>query len=100
MSFSLEEATDIIKLLILKIKEIEEREPVRDQRLVEEILHLRRETREGFQQLREELVEKIDNNTLAIKGLEGKFDSMESTMEEGFENVAKILQEISNKLDK
>ncbi len=119
---SLEDAATIIKLLVLKIKEVEDREPVRDQGLVEEILHLRRETREGFghlrqetregfQQLREELVEKIDNNTLATKGLEGKlsslestvkgkFDSLESSVKGGFDNIGKILQDISNKLDK
>ena len=40
---SLEEATDILKLVLQKIEEIEEREPIRDTGLVEEILHLRKD---------------------------------------------------------
>ncbi len=125
---TLEEAADIIKLLILKINEMEDREPIRDQGLVEEIIHLRTEMNAGFVGLRTEMntrfVElegKVDENTLAIKSLGGKFDQMHETMKSmetemkgmgdqmkgmgdqmkgGFDNVGKILQEISNKLDK
>ncbi len=100
---SLEEATEIIKLLILKIRNIEDREPIRDQGLVEEIMHLRTEVNTRFI----ELEGKVDENTLAIKSLESKFDQMHETMKDqstqmkgGFDNIGKILQEISNKLDK
>ncbi len=67
---------------------MEKREPVLDQGLVEEIIHLRTEMNARFI----ELEGKTDENTLAIK-------SLETVMKGGFENVSKILQEISNKLD-
>ena len=107
---SLQEANEIIKLLILKIEEMEERETIRDTGLVEEIIHLRKETKDGFDRLEnkfeslenkfESLEDRIDKNTLAVKSLEIRFDSLESTVKGGFENVGQILQEISNKLDK
>ena len=93
---SLEESVEIIRLLLLKIKEIEEWEPIRDRGLVEEIIHLRQETREGFTAVDkrfEKLEDKVDENTLAVK-------SLQTAMKGGFDNVGTILQEISNKLDK
>ncbi|MBF0289742.1 MAG: hypothetical protein HQM14_18165 [SAR324 cluster bacterium] len=100
---SLEDASSIIKLLILKVNEMEKREPIRDQGLVEEIIHLRTEMNTRFI----DLEGKVDENTLAVKSLEIKFDQMHETMKGqgeqmkgGFDNIGKILQEISNKLDK
>ncbi len=68
--------------------------------LVEEIIHLRKETHHGFQDLRKEIShrfenmeDKLDENTLAVQALE-------TIMKGGFDNVGKVLQEISNKLDK
>ena len=93
---SLEESVEIIRLLLLKIKEIEEWESNRDRGLVEEIIHLRQETREGFSAVDkrfEKLEDKVDENTLAVK-------SLQTVMKGGFDNVGTILQEISNKLDK
>lgn len=101
-----EETSMLLRLLVTKINEIEEREPERDRGLAEEILHLRKETREGFENIDqrfEKLETKVDQNTLAIKSLEQvtgeKFSSLESVMKGGFDSVGKLLQEISNKLD-
>ena len=51
---TLEEAGNLFQLLILKIKELESRAIARDTGLVEEIIHLRKETHEGLQALKEE----------------------------------------------
>ncbi len=114
---SLEEVVEIIKLLIVKIKEVENRESVRDQGLIEEILHLRKETHEGFQGMNRRLDELtlqskthstilkehssiLKEHSSILKEHSTSLKSIESTMKGGFDNVGKILQEISNKLDK
>ena len=78
---SLEESVEIIRLLLLKIKEIEEWAN-RDRGLVEEIIHLRQETRVGFSAVDkrfEKLEDKVDENTLAVK-------SLQTVMKGGFDN--------------
>ena len=45
---SLQDAERVIHVMIEKMVEIEEREISRDQGLTEEIIHLRKETHEGF----------------------------------------------------
>ena len=113
---SWEEAGHIIRLLLAKIHQMEERKIHRDQGFFEEIGHLRQETREGF----EKLTKQMGKNTLAIKALDKRMESVEKginrldnrmesvekgvktldiTMKGGFDNIGKILQEISNKLD-
>ncbi len=112
---SLEDTKTQINLLIDKFNEIEERETVRDVGMFEEISHFRRESREGLQRLErkfdglesklgnvesklgnvenkfEDLESKVDANTLAIQ-------SLEKVTQGGFDNIGKLLQEISNKL--
>lgn len=109
-----EDAKKMFQLLIMKIHEIEEQKPKRDQGLVEELFHLRKETRDGFENINQRfnsLEDKMGKNTLAIKSLERvmnekltatneKLNSLEGVMQGGFDNVGKILQEISNKLDR
>ncbi len=77
-----------------------------EQGLLDEIIHLRKEITITN--------EKLDENTQEIKVLNKKFESLDSNVQQldttvrqmdknmsgGFENVGKILQEISNKLDK
>ena len=120
---SLQDAEQYINFLLQKMKEMEEREPIRDTGLVEEIIYLRQETRIGFENIDNRFLKlegKMDENTRAIKSLDKRFvsldkrfdsldkrfgslnkqvGSLESTMKGGFDNVGKVLQEISNKLD-
>ena len=112
---SLEDTKTQINLLIDKFNEIEERKSVRDVGMFEEISHFRRESREGLQRLErkfdglesklgnvesklgnvenkfEDLESKVDANTLAVQ-------SLEKVTQGGFDNIGKLLQEISNKL--
>lgn len=99
---TIKDAEREINRLDAELKAVQEREPFNIQGLAEEISHLRkethegfsqlrRETREGFSQLRQEMQEKLDKNTLAIQ-------SLETVMRGGFDNIGKVLQEISNKL--
>ena len=99
---TVEEAAHVIKLLLLKIQEIEHHEPIRDQGLVEEIIHLRQETREGFDSLGNRFISlenKVDQNTLAIRSLEKMTEANTNAIQAGFSNIGALLQEISNKLD-
>ncbi len=92
---SFEEATEIIKLLLLKIQEIEERKPVRDQGLIEEILYLRKETHEGFQDLRKETHE-------GFQGVNQRLDELtlqSKTHTKILETHSTILQGVLDKLD-
>lgn len=104
---SLQDTEKIFQLLLAKLHKIEERDSRRDQGLVEEILHLRKETREGFENIDkrfENLEDKVDQNTFAIKSLEmvtnEKLTALEGVMKGGFGTMGKTLQEISNKLDR
>lgn len=67
---SLGEATEIIKLLLQKVEEIAEREPVRDTGLAEEIIHLRKETYQGFQGVNQRLDELTQHSQAHTKILE------------------------------
>ena len=112
---SLEDTKTQINLLIDKFNEIEERETVRDVGMFEEISHFRRESREGLQRLERKfdgLESKLGNVESKLGNLENKFEDLESKVDAntlaiqslekvtqgGFDNIGKLLQEISNKL--
>ena len=111
---SFKDAEKIIKLLLLKIQEMEERESTRDQGIFEEILFQAKDTNKKIEDTNrkiEALEDKVDQNTLAIKSLEmvtikgfknmnSEISGMRKEMSGGFDNIGKILQEISDKLDK
>ena len=111
---SFKDAEKIIKLLLLKIQEMEEQESTRDQGIFEEILFQAKDTNKKIEDTNrkiEALEDKVDRNTLAIKSLEmvtvkgfknmnSEISGMRKEMSGGFDNIGKILQEISDKLDK
>jgi predicted nuclease with TOPRIM domain len=112
---SLEDTKTQLNLLIDKFNEIEERETVRDVGMFEEISHFRRESREGLQRLERKfdgLESKLGNVESKLGNLENKFEDLESKVDAntlaiqslekvtqgGFDNIGKLLQEISKKL--
>ena len=112
---SFDDAKTQLNLLIDKFNEIEERETVRDVGMFEEISHFRRESREGLQRLERKfdgLESKLGNVESKLGNLENKFEDLESKVDAntlaiqslekvtqgGFDNIGKLLQEISKKL--
>ena len=112
---SFDDAKTQLNLLIDKFNEIEERKSVRDVGMFEEISHFRRESREGLQRLERKfdgLESKLGNVESKLGNLENKFEDLESKVDAntlaiqslekvtqgGFDNIGKLLQEISKKL--
>ncbi len=81
----------IIHILVEKINELE----AEDQALKTEIVQLRTDMNERLT----EMNSKMDENTLAVKALGQTLESLDGTMKDGLDNLGKILQEMSNKVN-